>query len=127
MVEGHPNIKMANSLIDYVFRALGMEYLGRTDLVQVPPKEVGELPEPPTGLAVDAGVQLGMDDDLPIATHGTHQPPRSSTTTGEQREWKRKRSRGDDSGCISCDEHEARDRDDVTDRIGERSTLRHDG
>jgi ribonucleoside-diphosphate reductase alpha chain len=40
MVEGHENIKMSNSLIDYVFRALGLEYLGRTDIVQVPPKEV---------------------------------------------------------------------------------------
>ncbi len=38
MVE-HPNIKMATSVIDYVFRMLGMEYLGRTDFVQVPPKE----------------------------------------------------------------------------------------
>ena len=27
MVEGHPNIKMANSIVDYVFRALGVEYL----------------------------------------------------------------------------------------------------
>jgi ribonucleoside-diphosphate reductase alpha chain len=26
MVEGHENIKMANSIIDYVFRALGVEY-----------------------------------------------------------------------------------------------------
>jgi ribonucleoside-diphosphate reductase alpha chain len=68
MVEGHPNIKMANSIIDYVFRALGMEYLGRTDLVQVPPKDVGELPEPPSGLAVDAGVQLGLDDTVPPAS-----------------------------------------------------------
>ncbi|MBH8603542.1 vitamin B12-dependent ribonucleotide reductase [Thermoactinomyces sp. CICC 10522] len=33
----HPNIKMATSVIDYVFRLLGMEYLGRTDFVQVPP------------------------------------------------------------------------------------------
>jgi ribonucleoside-diphosphate reductase alpha chain len=72
MVEGHPNIKMANSLIDYVFRALGMEYLGRTDLVQVPPKDVGELPEPPSGLAVDAGVQLGLDEDLPITAPISH-------------------------------------------------------
>lgn len=41
MVE-HPNVKMATSVIDYVFRMLGMEYLGRTDFVQVPPEE-GEL------------------------------------------------------------------------------------
>jgi len=38
MVEGHENIKMSNSIIDYVFRALGLEYLDRTDIVQVPPK-----------------------------------------------------------------------------------------
>ena len=35
MVSGHPNIKLATSVIDFVFRVLGMEYLGRTDLVQV--------------------------------------------------------------------------------------------
>ena len=39
MVEGHENIKMSNSIIDYVFRALGLDYLNRTDIVQVPPKE----------------------------------------------------------------------------------------
>jgi len=38
MVEGHENIKMSNSIVDYVFRALGLEYLNRTDIVQVPPK-----------------------------------------------------------------------------------------
>src|SRR5690606_27511896 len=30
-------IKMATSIIDYVFRVLGYEYLGRTDFVQVKP------------------------------------------------------------------------------------------
>ena len=39
MVEGHENIKVSNSIIDYVFRALGLEYLDRTDIVQVPPKD----------------------------------------------------------------------------------------
>lgn len=33
----HPNIKMATSVIDYIFRLLGMEYLSRTDFVQVKP------------------------------------------------------------------------------------------
>ena len=32
----HPNIKMCTSVIDFVFRVLGMEYLGRMDFVQVP-------------------------------------------------------------------------------------------
>ncbi|UYQ93155.1 vitamin B12-dependent ribonucleotide reductase [Chitinophaga horti] len=31
----HPNIRSATSLIDYIFRALGYEYLGRTDLVHI--------------------------------------------------------------------------------------------
>ena len=38
----HPNIKYATSIVDYVFRLLGLEYLGRTDLVQVPPGVVEE-------------------------------------------------------------------------------------
>jgi ribonucleoside-diphosphate reductase alpha chain len=36
MVTGHPNIKIATSMIDYVFRVLALEYQGRTDLVQNP-------------------------------------------------------------------------------------------
>jgi ribonucleoside-diphosphate reductase alpha chain len=38
-VQGHPNVKFATSVIDYIFRVLGFEYLGRTDLVQVQPEE----------------------------------------------------------------------------------------
>jgi ribonucleoside-diphosphate reductase alpha chain len=36
-VQGHPNVKMATSIVDYIFRVLGMEYLGRTDFLQVKP------------------------------------------------------------------------------------------
>ena len=36
-VTDHPNIKFATSLMDYVFRVLGYEYLGRTDFLQVKP------------------------------------------------------------------------------------------
>jgi ribonucleoside-diphosphate reductase alpha chain len=62
MVEGHPNIKMANSIVDYVFRALGVEYLERDELAQVPPNREGELPEPAAGLAAEAGYQLDLSD-----------------------------------------------------------------
>ncbi|OUX36515.1 MAG: ribonucleotide-diphosphate reductase subunit alpha, partial [Candidatus Pelagibacter sp. TMED273] len=44
MVEGHENIKMSNSIVDYVFRALGLEYLNRTDIVQNPPEESPSVP-----------------------------------------------------------------------------------
>jgi ribonucleoside-diphosphate reductase alpha chain len=62
VVEGHPNIKMANSIIDYVFRALGVEYLHRDELAQIPPDRSGDLPEPPKGLAVEAGLQLDLTE-----------------------------------------------------------------
>ncbi len=62
IVEGHENIKMANSIIDYVFRALGVEYLKRDELAQVPPDRGGDLAAPPKGLAVEAGLQLDLSD-----------------------------------------------------------------
>lgn len=37
MVEGHPNIKNSTSIIDYIFRLLGFEYLNRSDLVHIKP------------------------------------------------------------------------------------------
>lgn len=41
----HPNIKSSTSLLDYIFRLLAFEYLGREDLVQVKPAETRELSE----------------------------------------------------------------------------------
>jgi ribonucleoside-diphosphate reductase alpha chain len=42
IVEGHPNVKLATSIVDYLFRVLGVEYLHRYDLAHIPP----ELPSP---------------------------------------------------------------------------------
>jgi ribonucleoside-diphosphate reductase alpha chain len=39
VVQGHENIKMATSIMDFVFRLMGYEYLGRTDLVQNKPAD----------------------------------------------------------------------------------------
>lgn len=39
MVNGHDNIKNATSVIDYMFRMLGFEYLGREDFIQIPATE----------------------------------------------------------------------------------------
>ena len=44
MVQGHQNIKSATSMIDYIFKLLGFEYLNRTDLVQVKPEFKAEAP-----------------------------------------------------------------------------------
>ncbi len=42
LVKGHESIKNATSILDYVFRSLGYDYLNRTDFVHV--KAVDELP-----------------------------------------------------------------------------------
>jgi ribonucleoside-diphosphate reductase alpha chain len=54
-VQGHENIKMATSVIDYVFRELAMTYLGRYDLVQVSPEDVRH------DTVGGAGTQPGFD------------------------------------------------------------------
>ena len=65
MVEGHENIKMSNSIVDYVFRALGLEYLNRTDIVQVPPKD---------STAEDRGTVEPVQELKPAEDRGTVEP-----------------------------------------------------
>jgi ribonucleoside-diphosphate reductase alpha chain len=57
----HPNIKSATSLIDYIFRVLGYEYLGRTDLVHI----------------LDAPGNTG-EDDMPDTLPASSQPSLSN-------------------------------------------------
>jgi ribonucleoside-diphosphate reductase alpha chain len=53
VVSGHPNIKFATSIVDYIFRVLGVEYLKRYDFAQVQPEpEAPAIDDPahPTSL-----------------------------------------------------------------------------
>ncbi|CAN5487947.1 hypothetical protein BH09MYX1_BH09MYX1_17890 [soil metagenome] len=59
-VEGHPNIKLSTSIVDYLFRVLGVEYLGRYDLAHVKPesiddKSVDEKQLPPQDASAASG------------------------------------------------------------------------
>jgi len=38
----HPNVRNATSVLDFIFRILGMDYLNRTDIVQVPKEPVSD-------------------------------------------------------------------------------------
>ena len=38
----HPNVRNATSPLDFIFRILAADYLGRTDLIQVPPTSVDD-------------------------------------------------------------------------------------
>src|SRR5438034_8535239 len=40
MVQGNPHIKMATSIIDYIFRELAITYLDRHDLAHVTPEDL---------------------------------------------------------------------------------------
>ncbi|MDR3144690.1 MAG: vitamin B12-dependent ribonucleotide reductase [Treponema sp.] len=40
VVQGHDYVKMATSVIDYIFRDLGISYLNRTDLGQIKPEDL---------------------------------------------------------------------------------------
>ncbi len=66
-VEGHEAIKYATSVLDYVFRSLAYDYLGRTDFVHV--KAVDEVPPQPTPAAPPA------ESTPPTATTSPAAPP----------------------------------------------------
>src|SRR5262249_54557156 len=44
VVEGHPYVKFSTSIVDYLFRVLGVEYLGRYDLAHVKPEGEDAIP-----------------------------------------------------------------------------------
>ena len=65
LVEGNDTIKMATSILDYIFRELAVSYLGRNDLAHVQPDDLepdslgdgngeGELPEAPDNNSMEA-------------------------------------------------------------------------
>lgn len=66
----HPNVRTCTSILDFIFRVLGMEFLGRNDLVHVPPSidtrsdghPPGEKPELPQ--AAD-GIETSVKETMP--------------------------------------------------------------
>jgi ribonucleoside-diphosphate reductase alpha chain len=46
MVQGHDYVKMATSVIDYIFRDLAISYLKRTDLGQIKPEDIEDNNSP---------------------------------------------------------------------------------
>jgi ribonucleoside-diphosphate reductase alpha chain len=81
MVEGHENIKMSNSIVDYVFRALGLEYLGRTDIVQVPPKDEIASEAKPVAEVKEAKPVAEVKEAKPVAEVKEAKPVKTAQTT----------------------------------------------
>ena len=74
IVEGNQAIKMATSLLDYVFRELAVSYLARNDLAHVGPDDlrpdIVNAPEPPRERTGGAGVRAPLDAAMGLASNG---------------------------------------------------------
>jgi ribonucleoside-diphosphate reductase alpha chain len=70
VVSGHQNIKFATSIVDYIFRVLGVEYLKRYDFAQVKPAEETPAIEDPTAPKLVAPPSAPAQAALPAA-HAT--------------------------------------------------------
>jgi ribonucleoside-diphosphate reductase alpha chain len=96
-VEGHPYVKFATSIVDFIFRTLGVEYLHRHDLAHIKPEidstpldaaqHLGTPPEPPSlrqlPQPIDA-LPLGVDTaPLPHTREATARSAAMSETLGE--------------------------------------------
>ncbi|MBK6696795.1 MAG: vitamin B12-dependent ribonucleotide reductase [Myxococcales bacterium] len=68
IVEGHPNVKVATSIVDYVFRVLGVEYLHRYDLAHIKPEEAEEKDAPPAPPSVHPEALMAMTRTQPMPT-----------------------------------------------------------
>ncbi|HVV55539.1 MAG TPA: adenosylcobalamin-dependent ribonucleoside-diphosphate reductase, partial [Mucilaginibacter sp.] len=71
MVIGHANIKSATSIIDYIFRMLGYEYLNRTDLVHVITEQKAVVGNP----------QM-LDEDINTDETNVYEPAKTVTADG---------------------------------------------
>lgn len=83
MVEGNDAIKMATSILDYIFREIAINYLGRYDLAHVQP----ELDQGTIGTSTDYPVVMqAVEEDVleekATGTHGANVLPYRSGKTG---------------------------------------------
>ena len=79
IVEGHPNIKFSTSIIDYVFRVLGVEYLKRYDFAQVPPEEQRAELANPTDVNAVQRIEGLVHSEAPAAMAAAIEPAEQVT------------------------------------------------
>jgi ribonucleoside-diphosphate reductase, adenosylcobalamin-dependent len=66
LVEGNDSIRMATSILDYIFRELAVSYLGRYDLAHSVPDDIA--PDTLGGQPSTAHAQRDDDDPIPVVT-----------------------------------------------------------
>ena len=105
----HPNIKSTTSIIDFMFRALAYEYLGRTDLVHVlDMPEVGNTGNEDWDLPVDgASPMIGelkpkLSDMKVVSPAGNLTPQKQTVSAMDSVSTAMKNMQGDAPACNTC-------------------------
>lgn len=109
----HPNIKSTTSIVDLVFRTLGYEYLGRTDLVHVLDKPevmntgADDWDEIPTSLEYEQTPELSSVRIVGVAGNGSQQaksvkPAEKMDLQIEAVTKQKKAMQGDAPACNIC-------------------------
>lgn len=81
LVIGHDNVKRATSIIDFIFRDLAINYMGRNDLAHIPVKEkAAPVPKPVAKKLPPVTVQ---SDYAPSTSNNSGLSSTSSTTSGK--------------------------------------------
>ncbi len=98
----HPNVRNCTSILDYIFRVLGMEYLGETDYIQVKPDE-SSLRVNTTAPFEKVTPSEGMQTVLPVvpeqeATNGNGHYPNAAAELSNHL----KDMMGDAPPCDNC-------------------------
>jgi ribonucleoside-diphosphate reductase alpha chain len=86
IVSGHDHIKMAASVVDFIFRELALSYLGRTDMVQVPPQD-NHGADAPASVATEeprATTTIGFGDGLESRPNASLLDSATTTSSGSR-------------------------------------------
>ena len=81
-VVGHENIKMATSILDYIFRELAVSYLGRYDLAQVQPSMAVDAMGADPEYVAEEEVEIRYADPKPLAIEDKLHPKSTHLHTG---------------------------------------------
>jgi ribonucleoside-diphosphate reductase alpha chain len=113
-VEGHENLKACTSVVDYVFRSLGIEYLDRTDLAHIVNESMQGATTPSmhaTGRPVGREHRQSNGENghgtAPVAAAGPGAGapaprPKAETFTGDSQDAQLSKFPGDAPACDNC-------------------------
>jgi ribonucleoside-diphosphate reductase alpha chain len=108
-VDGHENLRACTSVVDYVFRALGVEYLNRTDLAHIVTEGMQGQPLHATGHPVGREHRIGNGHTTPPEASAAALPPATTPASrmqvephGDSQDLLLSKFPGDAPACDNC-------------------------